>query len=143
MNKLVLTLVLSVFFSTLHAQSVLGKWKTIDDRTGEAKSVVEIYEQNGKIFGKIRQILDKSQETSVCDKCKGRNKNKPVLGMIIIKNLTKHGATYSGGTILDPENGKEYRCKIWIDEHNANTLKVRGYIAFLFRTQNWFRISEP
>ena len=122
------------------AQSVVGKWKTIDDETGEAKSIVEIYQKNGKIYGKVIDIFDASKRNGLCEKCKGSRKNKPVLGMQIIDGLTKDDDEYSDGKILDPEKGKEYKCKIWLDSSNKNKLYVRGYVAFFYRTQNWYRV---
>lgn len=123
------------------AQSVVGKWKTIDDETGEAKSIVEIYEQDGKIYGKVVDILNPAKKNKLCDKCKKEKKNKPVLGMVIIEGLTKKGNEYKRGSILDPEKGKEYSCKIWLDENDSNKLYVRGYVAFFYRTQNWYRVE--
>lgn len=123
------------------AQTVVGKWKTIDDETGEAKSIVEIYQQNGKIYGKVVNIINPEKRDGLCEKCKGDRKNKPVLGMQIIDGLTKDDDEYSDGKILDPEKGKEYKCKIWLDEDDRNKLYVRGYIAFFYRTQNWYRVE--
>ncbi|AXG71724.1 hypothetical protein KORDIASMS9_03981 [Kordia sp. SMS9] len=123
------------------AQSVVGKWKTIDDETGEAKSIVEIYQQNGKIYGKVVDIIDASKRDGLCEKCKDSRKNKPVLGMEIIDGLTKDDDEYSDGKILDPEKGKEYKCKIWLDEDNEDKLYVRGYVAFFYRTQHWYRVE--
>jgi len=123
------------------AQTVVGKWKTIDDETGEAKSIVEIYQQNGKIYGKVVDILNPEKRNNLCVKCKGNRKDKPVLGMQIIDGLTKDDDEYSGGKILDPEKGKEYRCKIWLDAEDKNKLYVRGYVAFFYRTQNWYRMQ--
>ena len=137
-------LLLAVFLCSmfgLNAQPVLGKWKTIDDQTGKEKSIVEIYEEKGKVYGKIVEILNKDRINVVCDKCEGNKKDQPVLGMVIIEGLEQDEAVYKGGTILDPEKGKEYKCKIWIDEEDMNKLNVRGYIAFLFRTQNWYRVN--
>ena len=88
-----------------YAQSAVGQWITIDDKTGAEKSIVEIYVENGKLFGKVHQILEKGKEDRHCDKCKGKNKDKPVKGMIIIDGLKKDGATWKDGTILDPETG--------------------------------------
>ncbi|MEL4307539.1 DUF2147 domain-containing protein [Joostella sp. CR20] len=134
------TLVVLCSFSAF-SQSVLGKWKTIDDESGKEKSIVEIYEENGKVYGKVIELLNKDRQDAKCDKCDGAKKGKPVLGMVIIEDLEKDGSEYAGGTILDPEKGKEYKCKIWVDEDDANILNVRGYIAFLFRTQNWHRVQ--
>ncbi|MGS2763263.1 DUF2147 domain-containing protein [Sinomicrobium sp. M5D2P9] len=123
------------------AQDILGKWKTIDDETGKEKSVVEIYEQGGKIYGKVVEILNKEKLDAKCDKCKGDKKDQPILGMVIIDGLKKDGSEYSGGSILDPNKGKEYRCKLWVDESDPDMLNVRGYVAFFYRTQNWFRVQ--
>ncbi|WP_224491029.1 DUF2147 domain-containing protein [Robertkochia flava] len=125
--------------SEVFSQSVFGKWRTIDDETGEPKSIVEIYEANGKIYGKIVEILNKNKQDAKCTECEGERKDEPILGMVIIEGLEQEDDVYEGGTILDPNKGKEYRCKIWVDEDNSNKLNVRGYIAFLFRTQEWFR----
>ncbi|WP_417444843.1 DUF2147 domain-containing protein [Joostella sp.] len=142
MNKKIVLAISFLFLAGMSAysQSVLGLWKTIDDETGKEKSVVEVYEENGKVYGKVIEILNKDRVDVVCDKCEGDKKDKPVLGMVIIEGLEKDGDEYEGGTILDPEKGKEYKCKIWVDEDDENQLNVRGYIAFLFRTQEWTRI---
>ena len=138
-------LAIGVFFLTLssiQAQSVVGKWKTIDEETGEAKSIVEIYEKSGKIYGKVVDILRADHKKDVCSKCEGAEKNKPILGMIIINGLKKDGSEYSGGTILDPTNGKKYKCYITLD--SADKLKLRGYvgISIMGRTQYWTRIKK-
>lgn len=122
--------------------TVLGKWKTIDDETGASKSVVEIYETGGKIYGKVVQVLEKGKEDKLCDQCKGDKKNKPIKGMVIIDGLTKNDKEWDGGKILDPKSGKEYKCVISLE--NDNKLKVRGYvgISLLGRTQYWTRIKD-
>jgi uncharacterized protein (DUF2147 family) len=124
------------------AQDILGKWKTVDDQTGKAKSIVHIYEDNGKICGRIIDIINDEAKENLCDGCKGEKKNKPIMGMVIFDELEKNGDVYTGGKILDPGGGSEYNCKIWIDEDNPNILNVRGYIAFFFRTQYWVRVDE-
>ncbi len=132
---------LLIGFMSAQAQEVTGKWKTIDDKTGIAKSIVEIYPQNGKLYGKILQILEKGKEDKICIECEGANKDQPVKGMIIINALSEDGDTWEDGTILDPESGKVYKCYITLV--NPNQLKVRGYIGFsLFgRTQYWKRVT--
>lgn len=124
---------------SVHAQSVLGKWMTIDDKTGAEKSIVEIYSENGKVYGKIVEIMDKTKKDRQCTECEGSDKDKPILGMVIINGLEKDGDTWEDGTILDPESGKVYKCYITLE--NKNKLKVRGYIGFslLGRTQYWSR----
>jgi uncharacterized protein (DUF2147 family) len=142
MKKLVFTLVLLMLAVTINAQSILGNWKTVDDETGVTKSIVKLYKENGKIYGKVIKVINKDRQDAVCDKCEGAKKNQLILGMVIVEGVKKKGDEYKGGTILDPQKGKEYNCKIWLDEDNTNKLNVRGYIAFLYRTQNWYRVVE-
>ncbi|AXT49309.1 DUF2147 domain-containing protein [Aquimarina sp. BL5] len=135
-------LIITLIFITglANAQSeIIGKWKTIDDNTGEAKSIVVIYKKGSKIYGKIDRILKESDRDKLCKECEGEDYNKPIEGMVILKGLQKDGNEYEDGTIMDPENGKVYKCKIWVDEDDPNVLNVRGYIAFLFRTQKWIK----
>lgn len=126
---------------TMSSQSILGKWKTIDDETGKAKSIVNIYKgTDGKYYGKIEELLNKAEKDKKCVNCEGEDHNKPIQGMVIIKGLVQDGSEFEDGTITDPKNGKIYRCKIWVDEDDSKKLNVRGYIAFLFRTQQWIRM---
>ena len=121
------------------AQSCLGKWITIDDKTGEEKSIVLVYEEKGLVYGKVIDIFDEVKRNRICEKCSGSLKNKPVLGMVFMKNLKKDGNEYNDGIVIDPESGKEYSCYIMLE--NENTLKVRGYLGFslMGRTQYWKR----
>ena len=123
-------------------EAVLGKWKTIDDNSLEPRSVVEILEREGKIFGKIIKLFPKPSEDPdpLCDKCNPDDDRfkKKVIGMEIIRNLQKEGSEFSGGDILDPENGKVYRSKIWVE---GKELKVRGYWGPFYRTQTWLKIE--
>jgi uncharacterized protein (DUF2147 family) len=127
---------------TIHSQNIYGKWKTIDDKTGEAKSTVEIYKKDGKVFGKIIEIYDSKDRDALCYNCKGSEYNKPVLGLVIIKNLSQDGMYFENGTIFDPEDGKTYKCRLSLDEANPDILLVRGYIAFFYATQYWERIES-
>ncbi len=124
------------------AQSVIGKWKTIDDETGIEKSIVEIYKKDGKLFGKVIEIFDASKRDRICKLCVGDDYNKPVLGLEIIKSMEEAGKNvYKNGTITNPEDGKIYTCRLKLDDNNPNQLEVRGYVAFFFRTQYWVRIE--
>ncbi|HPW97702.1 MAG TPA: DUF2147 domain-containing protein [Flavobacterium sp.] len=138
MKKIVLVL-LFYFTQLSFSQSIVGKWTTIDDETGVEKSVVEIYESGGDFYGKIIEIKEVEHRNKKCTNCNGTDKDKPILGLIIIKKLSKDNDVYSGGTITDPKNGKEYRCKIILDGNDK--LIVRGYIGIsLFgRSQTWKR----
>ena len=138
-RNVIIALTMIVSFS-VNSQSILGKWKTIDDETGEAKSIVEIYAQEGKVFGKIVDILNPADKDALCEKCEGDEFNTPVLGLVIIKGLERDGEYYKGGTVFDPEKGKEYKCRLALEE-DSDTLQVRGYIAFFYATQYWVRVK--
>ena len=138
-KKTCIVLLLCVLFSSLSAQSVIGKWKTIDDETGEAKSIIDIYEQDGKLYGIVVEILNANKKDALCVKCEGSKKDKPILTMIIIDGLTKDEDEYDGGTILDPQNGKTYKCSLKLDPEDSDILQVRGYVAFFYKTQYWKR----
>lgn len=135
-------LFLSAPFS--QAQSIVGQWKTVDDETGKTKSIVELYNDNGKIYGKIVKLLLPEDQNKPCIKCTGKDYNQPIEGLVFVKGLSKDkdANEYEGGTIFDPEKGKEYKCKMWIDKDAPDTLNVRGYIAFFYRTQNWYRVTD-
>ena len=129
------------FLSNIIAQTPSGVWKTIDDDTGEAKSHVEIYEQNGQYFGKVVKLLKSDTET-ICDECSGDKKDKPVLSMVILESLQSTDDYWSKGTILDPENGKEYGCSIWFEDGKSGELNVRGkHWTGLYHTQTWYRVK--
>lgn len=140
-TKFFLLFTILVTIATYSQKTIIGKWKTIDDSTKEAKSIVEIYKLNNEYFGKITTILNEADKDKVCIKCKGVDKNKPIEGLVIIKKLSKDDTMYVDGTIIDPENGKTYTCKIWLDENNNDVLNVRGYIGFFYRTQKWKRVN--
>ena len=142
MKKLLFTLLL-LFPLFSFSQDIIGKWKTIDDETGKAKSIVEIFKAtNGKIYGRVYKILTVGEENKKWTACKGDLKDKPITGMIIVSGLTKDGDEWSGGTIMDPNKGKTYDCYITME--SKDKLKVRGYmgVALLGRTQYWYRYTE-
>lgn len=123
----------------------VGRWTTIDDETKKPKSVISIYEENGKLYGKIEKLFREptEEQNPVCDKCEGALKNQPILGMVILKDLKKDDDEWTGGTIMDPANGKTYKCKLSVED-GGKKLKVRGYIGFslIGRTQHWVRATE-
>ncbi|HET6782730.1 MAG TPA: DUF2147 domain-containing protein [Pseudoxanthomonas sp.] len=143
-NKLIATLLvlplLALSVSAMAADAT-GRWKTIDDKTGKVKSIVEISKAaNGTYSGKVVEVLYSERGPNpVCDKCSGSNKNKPVKGMTILWNLKAEGVNeWSGGTILDPANGKTYKSKAEL-QAGGNKLDVSGCIAFICRAQTWVR----
>lgn len=119
-------------------ESVFGKWVTIDDETGEKRSVVEIYQQGDELFGKIVHLFNPSGPNPVCEKCSDDRKDQPVMNMDIIRNMKvkDDGTTWGNGNILDPEKGKEYGCTLWVED---GKLQVKGWVAFFSRTQTWIK----
>ena len=122
-------------------QSPIGKWKTIDDETGKAKSIVEITQaSNGTLQGRVIEILQSDRGPNpTCDKCSGANKGKPVKGMTILWGLLPDGAgKWAGGTVLDPAKGKTYKSKLEIKD-GGKKLGMSGCVAFICREQTWIR----
>jgi uncharacterized protein (DUF2147 family) len=140
MKKIISLISLILFVFSINAQDIVGKWKTIDDETGKEKSIVEIYKKGDKYFGKIIEILDPAKRKNKCKLCTDYRKDQPIVGMEIIKDLEQDDDEFEDGTILDPNNGKIYDCKIWLED--KNTLNVRGYVMFFFRTQKWIRVTK-
>jgi len=129
---------------TAWAQSTpVGLWKTIDDDGKTEKSLVRISETAGVLSGKIEKIFDASKQESTCDKCTDERKDKPVLGMTILRNLKQDAEdkdAWTGGEVLDPNNGKTYRARLKpIDGGKA--LQMRGYLGPFYRTQVWQRVE--
>jgi uncharacterized protein (DUF2147 family) len=124
------------------ATSPVGLWKTIDDETGKEKSYVRITEANGVVSGKIEKLIDPKEADPKCDKCTDDRKDKPVVGMTIIRNVKADGEQWDGGDILDPNNGKVYKVRLR-PEDNGKKLSVRGYIGvpMLGRSQTWVRVE--
>ena len=127
---------------TTSQTSPVGQWMTLDDATGKATSVVSIWEENDKLYGRIEKLIDTDPKDldPRCDRCEGELKSKPLIGLRILWDLKKDDDGWSGGRILDPDSGKVYKCTIAM-EHDGRKLKVRGFIGFslLGRTQYWLR----
>jgi len=144
--KLAFVLPMLLLASNALAQaSVTGRWTTIDDETGKPKSVVRIWEEGGKLYGKIEKLFRAPDEdpNPKCVECDGELKDQPIIGMTILRDLEKDDDEWSGGTVLDPKNGKTYSCKVALED-GGKKLKVRGYlgISLLGRTQHWVR-ADP
>ena len=142
MRRLVLTAVVSCAFGlgiALAADAPVGTWKTVDDKSGKVVSHVQLYEQDGKLFGKITGLTeptDKEGKAKTCTKCEGADKDKLIVGLLILQGLSPSGDRYKGGTILDPADGKVYKAEIWMED---GKLKVRGYLGLFYKTQTWLK----
>ncbi|MBX9631483.1 MAG: DUF2147 domain-containing protein [Burkholderiales bacterium] len=146
MTKLVLgalTLLFALTAAAADPASPAGLWKTVDDKTKLPRSLVRISEVNGVYEGRIEQLLNRQPDDDpqgICRACPGDRKDKPLVGMTILSGLKKDGDIYTGGEILDPKNGKSYRCKMEVIE-GGKKLNVRGFIgvSLIGRTQTWLR----
>jgi len=129
--------------AALHAadlNSPIGRWRTFDDKTGQARGIVRIFEQDGRFFGRLEQSFTPGADTRVCSVCTDDRKNQPIIGLMIIRNVKLENGEYGGGDILDPDTGSVYRCKFHLEQGGAR-LVVRGFIGFslLGRSQTWQR----
>lgn len=136
---------LIAFTGLAHAQMTpTGLWKTIDDDSKKEKSLVRITESNGVFSGRIEKLLDPATDPkAVCDKCSDDRKDKPILGLEIlraIKQSESDKAVYEGGSIVDPNNGKSYRARLKPVNGGAQ-LEMRGYLGPFYRTQVWQRVE--
>ncbi|MCJ8313355.1 MAG: DUF2147 domain-containing protein [Saccharospirillaceae bacterium] len=141
MKYLITSLLMLISMSAFSAD-ITGKWKSIDDETGKAKSIIEIWFDGKRYQGKIVKLLSSAEVNPLCTECKGSLKDQPIIGMQIITDAKKSGKKYKKGEILDPSEGKSYSLVMQLQ--GDDKLKVRGYIGFalLGRTQYWYRVVD-
>jgi len=150
--KLFLVCISAFFLSCAYADhtrlSPVGYWQTLDDVTGKPNSILHIYQAENILYGKVVKAfpLPGQDPSGICKACKGSKHNQRIVGMVIMQGLTQstsNPAEWSGGEILDPVNGKTYRCSLTV-VNKGNTLNARGYIGIsLFgRTQTWQRVNS-
>ncbi|MDP3087024.1 MAG: DUF2147 domain-containing protein [Methylotenera sp.] len=141
-SQILCVCLLSISNITLAANNTpAGLWKTIDDNTGKPRSLIRITEKNGEYSAVIEKgLLASDTGDALCDKCTDERKGKRIIGMTIVNGIKQKGDDFEGGEILDPDNGKTYRCKMRLDS-TGNKLEVRGFIGIsLFgRSQTWLR----
>lgn len=135
----IISIFLITTFINIHAQ-VTGMWKTVGDADGTEKSIVEIYEKEGKYYGKVVKLLPAAKHKT-CERCPGDLKDRPITGMVVLKDLKKTSTGAHNGKAIDPSNGKTYNC--FIELENPDKLKLRGYIGVpsIGRTQYWYRVK--
>jgi uncharacterized protein (DUF2147 family) len=143
MSKQILTLAALVLAAPLAlAQTTpVGLWKSIDDKTGKERSLVRIVDNAGTLSGKIEKRLDPAAVPGAkCDKCEDDRKGQPIDGLEIIRGAKKDGESWSGGTILNPEEGKIYRLRLTLED-GGKKMEVRGFVGPFFRNQTWTRVE--
>lgn len=138
LSKLILLIIICISSSDLKAQGVFGKWEVKND-AGRVNSIIEVYEENGIVQGKVIRITNEDHRDRKCTECPGELKDKPIEGLRVIRDFEKEGNEYVNGTLIDPHSGKQYKGKIWVDKEKPDQLNVRGYIAFFYKTKTWER----
>lgn len=141
-HQIVGVLVIALATTNAFAQGTpAGTWKTVDDVTGQPKGEVKIVEEDGVYSGTLIDVLKQDERNRICTQCTGDQKDKPIVGLTILRNMKATGDNeWSGGTILDPGSGKVYSARISLADGGAK-LNVRGFVgvSLLGRTQTWIR----
>ena len=141
-NRIILALLALLMSAGASAQlsAILGDWTTVDDKTGERRSIVTIYKgTDGLYYGKVSKLLMYQELHPKCEACQGEDKNAPVEGLVIIRGMKAEDGQLVGGKVLDPESGKSYYGKIYMQD---GKLVLRGSLdrrGFLGRNQTWVR----
>lgn len=139
--RLILFLFISSIFSFYAQDGIVGKWLTSDK-----KNHISIYKQSGKYFGRltwIRDSINPKTKKLWADTCNPDLflKSRQVLGLVLLKDFRYNPKKreYYGGTFYYPRNGKIYRGKMWLTDHN--TLHMRGYVLVFYSTDVWKRVE--
>ena len=141
-NRILLALLVLLSITNMNAQvsAILGDWKTVDDKTGERRSIVTIYKgSDGLYYGKISKMLMYQELELKCEACKDEDHNAPIEGLVIIRGMKAEDGQWVGGKVLDPESGKFYYGKIYLKD---GKLVLRGSLdkrGFLGRNQTWVK----
>jgi len=140
---ILLTFLTLFFLAPPGGPTVTGLWRTIDDKTGEPRGMVRIYQKDGQYYGRVEGIVKPEERHKLCVPCTDERKNQPVMGLVVLRRMKLRRGEFGGGDILDPETGSVYRCKLRLVD-GGRKLKVRGYIGFslLGRTQTWIRAGD-
>lgn len=138
----------SLFVSANDSSDVFGYWMSYNQKSKKPEAIVLIYEKENILYGKvvrllperIKELKEMGEYPPLCKKCPDDFKDKPIIGLNFIYGLKNSGDIWEGGKILDPETGKIYKVKIWVDKEDPDTLIVRGYVGPFYRTQRWKRV---
>lgn len=137
--KLVLFFIL--FPCVIFAQSIEGKWKTIDTKTQKELSIIEIYKVNDQYYGKLLEIIHVLSSHADCEKCSAKIKNKSLIGKNVIVKMKKNGSEYKGN-LIDPFSDKSYTCEIKVLSNSLLEINVYSVLSIFGRTQIWKRITD-
>ena len=143
MKRLIAAWLLGAAGAAMAQMTPVGLWRTIDDDGKTEKSQVRITEKDGVLTGVVEKVTDPTKQDAKCDECTDDRKGKPVIGMQIIRGVKQDAddkELWTGGQILDPNNGKSYKTRLKPVE-GGKKMEMRGYIGFLYRTQVWIRVE--
>lgn len=148
MRRFVTPITAALLLTTAQAQSTekvsspIGLWRTIDDKTGQPRGIVRVYQADGGYSARIERSLTASENGRKCTACTDERKDQPFVGLVLMRNVRLDHGKYGGGDILDPNTGSVYRCSFALED-DGKTLAVRGYlgVSLFGRTQKWLR--EP
>lgn len=141
-NRFIIALLVTALAPLAVAADPEGRWRTIDDDTGEARSIVELSVADGTLSGKILRLFNPSEPNPRCTQCSGEREGQPIEGMTVLWGLVPEDGEWVDGRVLDPESGKEYNAKVKLVDDGAR-LELRGYLGMpmLGRTQVWERVE--
>ncbi|MBN7797836.1 DUF2147 domain-containing protein [Parahaliea mediterranea] len=141
-QRLIISLLIAVLAPLAVAADPAGRWRTIDDDTGEARSIVEISMAGGTLSGKVLRLFNPTEPNPRCTQCSGEREGQPIEGMTVLWGLVPEDGEWVDGRVLDPESGKEYNAKVKLVDDGAR-LELRGYLGMpmLGRTQVWERVE--
>ncbi len=143
MRKMILAAALASLSFAATAQqhaSPVGKWKTLDDKTGKVMTVSEIYEaKNGTLAAKIVEAVG---VPATCTTCSGQHQNKPMVGIVTLWNLKANkDGTWGGGNGYKPSEDRNFTAKSVKLVDGGKKLEVKGCVAFICRTATWVRVD--
>jgi uncharacterized protein (DUF2147 family) len=140
MKTFFFTALFLIFDNLIFAQNTpVGQWKTMDEKSGKSKGIIEFFEKDGMLFGKIVKVSNDTLN-HICDKCPGERRGKRMMGMVIFENLKQKDGFWKDGRVLNPKAGKWYDLQIWLESGDPNTLIVRGSWGPFYKTQRWTRV---
>jgi uncharacterized protein (DUF2147 family) len=118
----------------------VGLWQTFSDVTGKPEGFIRTRLVGDELRGVIERGMPGDDPNELCTKCPGERKDQRKIGMTIMTGLHHQDDHWGGGEILDPDNGRIYRCRVHAVD-SGRKLEVRGYlgISLLGRTQTWVR----
>jgi uncharacterized protein (DUF2147 family) len=141
-KSLIAFLLLILLFSTYSfaQKTVVGTWKAVDDATNDVRAHVQIFEFQGKMYGKVTKMVKLAPDQK-CSLCPGDLKDQPIMGMLMLEKLQFRDGFYKNGKMLDIQNGKWYSCQMWLKDEDPDVLVIRNFLGFIYRTQYWYRVD--